>query len=60
MAEARKESQRWPYSWVSGADYPRQKERTSVTGRVVLKDPQAKDAKMARLPTAVTATKGFL
>ena len=49
VAEAHKESQRWPYPWVSGADYPHQNERTAVSGRIVLKDPQAKDARMARL-----------
>ena len=48
-AQVRKESQRWPYAWVSGADYPHQKERATVSGRIVLKDPQAKDARMTRL-----------
>jgi len=49
VAEAHKESQRWPYPWVSGVDYPHQNERVAVSGRIVLKDPQAKDAKMTRL-----------
>lgn len=49
VAEAHKETQRWPYAWVNVADYPHQNERTAVSGRIVLKDPQAKDAKMSRL-----------
>ena len=49
VAEARKEAQHWPYSWVSGVDYPHSAERASVSGRIVLKDPQAKDARMTRL-----------
>jgi rhamnogalacturonan endolyase len=40
VSAGRKESQHWPYSWVSGADYPHQKERAAVTGRIVFKDPQ--------------------
>jgi rhamnogalacturonan endolyase len=49
VAEAHKETTHWPYSWVSGVDYPHQNERTEVSGRVVLKDPQAKNEKMTRL-----------
>jgi rhamnogalacturonan endolyase len=44
-----KESQRWPYAWVSGVDYPHRNERTDASGRIVLKDPQAPNARMTRL-----------
>ena len=49
VAEAHKESQKWPYGWVAGADYPHLNERATVSGRIVLKDPQAKDARMTRV-----------
>ncbi len=49
VAEAKKETQKWPYAWVNMSDYPRPNERATVTGRIVLTDPQAKDAKMSRL-----------
>ncbi|HXS94996.1 MAG TPA: polysaccharide lyase family protein [Candidatus Limnocylindrales bacterium] len=55
LAEARKETQRWPYSWVSGVDYPRPPERVAVSGRIVLKDSQAKDAKMTRVRVGLAA-----
>jgi rhamnogalacturonan endolyase len=31
----------WPYTWVQGMDYPRKAERATVTGQLVLQDPQA-------------------
>ena len=49
VAEARKETGHWPYAWVSGVDYPHQNGRVSVSGRILLKDPQAKDLRMTRL-----------
>jgi rhamnogalacturonan endolyase len=49
IAEARKESQRWPYGWVQGVDYPHQNERAAVTGRIDFKDPQAKGTHISRL-----------
>lgn len=49
VAAARTEAQRWPYAWVQGADYPHQGDRASVAGRIVFKDPQAKDTRISRL-----------
>jgi rhamnogalacturonan endolyase len=46
VAQAAKETRKWPYPWVSGADYAGRSERGSVTGRVILRDPQAKGAKL--------------
>jgi rhamnogalacturonan endolyase len=31
----------WPYAWVSGVDYPHKDGRSTVTGQLVLDDPQA-------------------
>ena len=31
----------WPYDWVSGVDYPHRDGRATVTGQLVLNDPQA-------------------
>jgi rhamnogalacturonan endolyase len=49
LAHANAESAKWPYSWVSGVDYPLKDARAEVTGRIVLKDPQAKGLKMTKL-----------
>ncbi|HVW20591.1 MAG TPA: polysaccharide lyase family protein [Opitutaceae bacterium] len=38
MARAAKEKARWPYGWVSGADYPHRAERAAVSGQLVLRD----------------------
>jgi rhamnogalacturonan endolyase len=46
-AHAGIESQKWPYAWVSGVDYPHADKRATVTGQLVLRDPQAKGAKMS-------------
>ena len=48
-AQARKETARWPYAWVAGVDYPHGNERSLVTGRLTLRDPQAKNAKMTNI-----------
>jgi rhamnogalacturonan endolyase len=39
----------WPYSWVSGVDYPHKEERADITGQLVLKDPQAAARKLPHL-----------
>ncbi|MDR3698347.1 MAG: polysaccharide lyase family protein [Candidatus Sulfopaludibacter sp.] len=42
LAQAAKESAKWPYDWVQGADYPKKSRRGEVTGQLALNDPQAK------------------
>jgi len=37
-ARAEQEAAKWPFDWVSGGDYPKQSERSSVAGSFVLKD----------------------
>ncbi|MGA2061858.1 MAG: polysaccharide lyase family protein [Thermoguttaceae bacterium] len=49
LARAKKEAGQWPYEWVAGVDYPHKNERGSVSGRMVLNDPQAPNAKMSNL-----------
>jgi len=36
--QAVKEKRKWPYSWVSGVDYPTRNERSAVSGKIVLND----------------------
>jgi rhamnogalacturonan endolyase len=55
LAKAAKESAAWPYDWVSGVDYPHKKQRATVTGRLILSDPLAPGAKMARLLVGLSA-----
>jgi len=38
-AQAEKEILKWPYEWVAGVDYPLENKRSTVNGKIVLKDP---------------------
>ena len=49
-----RESNKWPYEWVNGVDYPRGTERGMVKGQLILKDPLMPDAKMSRLLVGLT------
>jgi rhamnogalacturonan endolyase len=40
----------WPYDWVTGVDYPHKDGRATVTGQLVLKDPEAPQAAKKTLP----------
>lgn len=55
LARADRETKAWPYNWVEGADYPSKKERATVTGRLVLNDPQAPQLKMDHLLAGLSA-----
>jgi rhamnogalacturonan endolyase len=55
LARADQEAKTWPYDWVGGADYPRKKERATVTGQLVLNDPQAPQLKMDHLLVGLSA-----
>jgi rhamnogalacturonan endolyase len=39
----------WPYAWVGGVDYPHKDGRSTVTGQLVLDDPQAASKKLPHL-----------
>ena len=49
LAQAKSEKARWPYDWVNGVDYPHKNERATVSGQLVLDDPQAKTTKLPHL-----------
>ncbi|MGA2222230.1 MAG: polysaccharide lyase family protein [Verrucomicrobiia bacterium] len=55
LAQAAKEATAWPYDWVSGVDYPRKNERSTVSGQLVLRDPQATNLKMSNLLVGLSA-----
>ena len=55
LVQAGKESRAWPYDWVAGVDYPHQDQRATVTGKIVLNDPQAPGLKMKNLLVGLTA-----
>jgi rhamnogalacturonan endolyase len=41
LGQAKVERAKWPYDWVNGVDYPHKDGRGTVTGQIVLNDPQA-------------------
>ena len=49
LARARVTKAQWPYAWVQGVDYPHQDGRATVSGRLVLDDPQAASTKLPHL-----------
>src|ERR1019366_6240585 len=55
LAQADKEAKAWPFDWVNGVDYPHKNERATVSGKIILNDPQAPHLKMKNLLVGVTA-----
>jgi len=49
LSQAKKERALWPYDWVNGVDYPHREGRGTVTGQIVLNDPQAATTKLLNL-----------
>jgi rhamnogalacturonan endolyase len=49
LAQAKMEKAQWPYDWVNGVDYPHKEQRGTVTGQLVLNDPQAATTKLPHL-----------
>jgi rhamnogalacturonan endolyase len=49
LAQAKIEKSNWPYDWVNGVDYPHKDQRGTVTGQLVLNDPQAATTKLPHL-----------
>jgi rhamnogalacturonan endolyase len=49
LNQAKIEKARWPYDWVNGVDYPHKEGRGTVTGQIVLNDPQATTTKLSHL-----------
>jgi rhamnogalacturonan endolyase len=54
LSQAKIEKARWPYDWVNGVDYPHKEQRGTVTGQLVLVDPQASSTKLTNLTIGLT------
>ena len=65
LAKAKEAKAAWPYDWVGGVDYPHKGERGTVTGRLVLSDPQAATSRLPGLtvglahPDFTTTARGY-
>ena len=55
LSRAGQEARAWPYGWVNGVDYPHKEQRGTVSGQVVLDDPQAPAARMSNLLVGLAA-----
>ena len=55
LARSETEKKAWPYDWVQGIDYPHKDRRGTVSGQIVLTDPQAPNAKMSNLLVGLSA-----
>ncbi len=53
LAQADKESKKWSYEWVAGVDYPKNSERATVSGQIILKD--LPNSKMSNLLVGLSA-----
>jgi rhamnogalacturonan endolyase len=51
---AKTERTKWPYDWVSGVDYAHRDERGTVTGQLVLDDPQAASTRLSHLTVGLS------
>jgi rhamnogalacturonan endolyase len=54
LAQAKITEAQWPYAWVQGVDYPQKNGRATVTGQLVLNDPQAATTKLPHLWVGLT------
>jgi rhamnogalacturonan endolyase len=52
--EAKVIKAQWPFDWVQGVDYLHKAERATVTGQIVLNDPQAATTKLPHLAVGLT------
>lgn len=55
LARQTVEETAWPFDWVNGVDYPDKSQRSMVSGRIVLADPQGPDVKMKNLRVGLSA-----
>jgi rhamnogalacturonan endolyase len=55
LARAAKETEQWPYAWVSDPDYPPAAARAILSGQLVLHDPFDPGLKMSNVWVGVTA-----
>ena len=54
VAKSKEVKAAWPYSWVEGVDYLHKAERGTVTGQLVLNDPQATSKSLPNLNVGLT------
>jgi rhamnogalacturonan endolyase len=54
LDEAKIVKAEWPFTWVQGVDYPQKSGRATVTGRLVLNDPQAPSTQLPHLYVGLT------
>ena len=54
LDQAKTVKAQWPYAWVQGVDYPQKDGRATVTGKLVLDDPQAASTKLPHLWVGLT------
>jgi rhamnogalacturonan endolyase len=54
VAKAKAVKAEWPFPWVEGMDYPHKDERGTVTGQLVLNDPQAASKLLPNLNVGLT------
>lgn len=48
-AQAVREAAKWPYPWVAGVDFPQAAQRSTVSGQLLLRDPQQPNAALPHL-----------
>ncbi len=54
LAQAKVTQAKWPFPWVRGVDYPQAAQRGTVTGQLVLNDPQAASTSLPHLRIGLT------
>ena len=55
LKQADRQAKAWPFDWVNGVDYPHKDERATVSGKIILDDPQAPGLKMKNLLVGLTS-----
>jgi rhamnogalacturonan endolyase len=55
LTREKTEAWAWPFSWVAGVDYPHKNERSTVSGTIILKDPEAPMPVMSNLLVGLSA-----
>src|SRR5690606_22328757 len=54
IARQQRESGKWPYDWVRGIEYTPRGQRSTVSGRLVLEDPWARQRSLLQLRVGLT------
>jgi rhamnogalacturonan endolyase len=54
IAYSKIEKAKWPYDWVAGVDYLHKDQRATVTGQIMLDDPQAVSTKLPHLTVGLS------